>query len=130
MKNAVTSGSAVKEEGKSVEPDVKNETGAQKAPVKRISPSAKILITEHGLDTSSLKASGSHGTLLKGDVLSAIKSGIGSSSKEKAKPSPQVQRETTPASSTGIKSHLKKEDSFEDFPNSQIRKVGFISSDR
>ncbi|EXC25438.1 Dihydrolipoyllysine-residue acetyltransferase component 1 of pyruvate dehydrogenase complex [Morus notabilis] len=127
VKNAVTSGSAVKEEGKPVEPDVKNETGAQKAPVKRISPSAKILITEHGLDTSSLKASGSHGTLLKGDVLSAIKSGIGSSkvssSKEKAKPSPQVQRETTPASSTGTKSHLKKEDSFEDFPNSQIRKV-------
>lgn len=127
VKNAVTSGSTVKKEGKPTDTDVKKETGAKKSPVKRISPSAKILITEHGLDTSSLKASGPHGTLLKGDVLDAIKSGVGSSkvssSKGKATPSPQVQRETAQPSSQEKKSHLKKEDSFEDFPNSQIRKV-------
>ncbi|KAM5555874.1 hypothetical protein ABKV19_023676 [Rosa sericea] len=44
-----------------------------------ISRAAKLLIQEHGLDASSLRASGAHGRLLKGDVLAAIKSGIGSS---------------------------------------------------
>ena len=43
-----------------------------KASVARISPSAKLLITEYGLDLSSLKASGSHGTLLNPHVLAAI----------------------------------------------------------
>ncbi|PON54394.1 Lipoamide Acyltransferase [Trema orientale] len=127
VKNAVSSGSSVKEE-KPIHRDVRKETVAPKTSVKRISPSAKLLITEHGLDFSSLEASGHHGTLLKGDVLAAIRSGIGSakasSSKQKTPASPQIHREqTTQAPPPESRSHSDKSDSFEDFPNSQIRKV-------
>ncbi|XP_008233240.1 PREDICTED: dihydrolipoyllysine-residue acetyltransferase component 1 of pyruvate dehydrogenase complex, mitochondrial [Prunus mume] len=124
VKNAVFSGSAVKEE-KPIHQDTRDATRSEKTSVKRISPAAKLLITEHGLDTSSLKASGAHGTLLKGDVLAAIKSGLGStivSSKEKTTPSPQVHPKTSAPTSTESRSS-KQTDSFEDFPNSQIRKV-------
>lgn len=127
VKNAVFSGSAVKEE-KPIHQDTRDATRSEKTSVKRISPAAKLLITEHGLDTSSLKASGAHGTLLKGDVLAAIKSGLGStivSSKEKTAPSAQVHPKTSAPASTESRSS-KQTDSFEDFPNSQIRKVGFI----
>nr|XP_023880309.1 dihydrolipoyllysine-residue acetyltransferase component 1 of pyruvate dehydrogenase complex, mitochondrial [Quercus suber] len=119
VKNSVSSGSEIKE-AKPMHCDDGNEAKAQKTSVARISPSAKLLITEYGLDSSSLKASGSHGTLLKGDVLAAIKSGKGSSSKEKTLPSPQ---KASPAVSTDSRSHIKQSDSFEDLPNSQIRKV-------
>jgi len=92
-----------------------------------ISPSAKLLVTEYGLDSSTLKASGSHGTLLKGDVLAAIKAGKGSSkvssSEEKAPASPQTTLKASPIVSPDTRSHLKQSDSFEDLPNSQIRKV-------
>ncbi|XP_065872503.1 dihydrolipoyllysine-residue acetyltransferase component 1 of pyruvate dehydrogenase complex, mitochondrial [Euphorbia lathyris] len=88
----------------------------------RISPSAKILIFEHGLDTSSLKASGSHGTLLKSDVLEAIKSGKGTSRKSSPKAGPS--RQEGPQTSTLVpESHSQKSDNFEDVPNTQIRKV-------
>lgn len=124
VKNAVFSGSAVKEE-KPIHQDTRDATRSEKTSVKRISPAAKLLITEHGLDTSSLKASGAHGTLLKGDVLAAIKSGLGFtivSSKEKTTPSAQVHPKTSAPTSTESRSS-KQTDSFEDFPNSQIRKV-------
>ncbi|KAF3434129.1 hypothetical protein FNV43_RR25232 [Rhamnella rubrinervis] len=118
VKNAISSCSGLKEE----KPDgnnIKNEVEAKKSAFTRISPSAKVLITEHGIDISSVKASGPHGTLLKGDVLDAIKSGNKSSkvpsSKEKTVPSPTTSTET--------KSHLQQSDAFEDLPNSQIRKV-------
>ena len=71
VNNSVCSGSEIKE-AKPTHRDDGNEAKAQKTSVARISPSAKLLITEYGLDLSSLKASGSHGTLLKGDVLAAI----------------------------------------------------------
>ncbi|PON31705.1 Lipoamide Acyltransferase [Parasponia andersonii] len=127
VKNAVSSGSSVKEE-KPIHRDVRKETVAPKTSVKRISPSAKLLIAEHGLDSSSLEASGHHGTLLKGDVLAAIRSGIGSakasSSKQKTPASPQIHREqATRAPPPESRSHSDKSDSCEDFPNSQIRKV-------
>lgn len=90
----------------------------------RISPSAKLLITEYGLDASSLKASGPKGTLLKGDVLEAIKSG---GSQQTSKP-PQDKTlpsahtvQTAQALQSGTQS-ISREDS-EDLPNSQIRKV-------
>ncbi|KAM7267001.1 hypothetical protein ACFE04_009167 [Oxalis oulophora] len=86
----------------------------------KISPSAKILISEYGLDKSSLTASGPRGTLLRGDVLAAIKSGKGVSktpSKEKPSSSPQSSSPKLP------KSDSQQSDSFEDLPNSQIRKV-------
>lgn len=67
----------VKEE-KSVQRSTTKDIKTQ-ASFTRISPASKLLITEHGLDALSIMASGPHGTLLKGDVLSAIKSGKGSS---------------------------------------------------
>lgn len=126
VKNSVSVGSSVKEE-KPIHQDTKHESGAVKTTsVLRISPAAKMLILEHGLDKSSLRASGAHGTLLKGDVLAAIKSGIGSSkvsSKEKAPSSPQAH---TKIASASADSRSLKQIDFEEFPNSQIRKVGFI----
>uniref|UniRef100_A0ACD5ZQB8 Uncharacterized protein n=1 Tax=Avena sativa TaxID=4498 RepID=A0ACD5ZQB8_AVESA len=109
------SGSAVQ----SVKVDV-----AEQSPVLRhISPAAKMLIKEHGLNASSLKASGPRGTLLKGDVLAALKSGTASSSaKEKtapATPSPQPARDSQAQSLTTS----QKSDTFEDMTNTQIRKV-------
>lgn len=114
--------SAVKDE-KSVNHDISTESGVQKTSFTRISPSAKLLIAEHRLDASSIIASGHRGTLLKGDVLAAIKSGKGaakiSSSEKKTPPSPQIQAQTSSSAAAGV----QQSDSFEDFPNSQIRKV-------
>lgn len=121
IKNSVSSSST--NEQKPTQHDTKSEVKAQKNNITRISPAAKLLITEYGLDASTLNATGPHGTLLKGDVLSAIKSGKLSpkpaSSKEKAPPSPSHQV----AASQESKSDLKQSDAYEDFPNSQIRKV-------
>ncbi|KAL5195534.1 Dihydrolipoyllysine-residue acetyltransferase component 1 of pyruvate dehydrogenase complex, mitochondrial [Glycine soja] len=104
--------------------DTKSEAKAQKNNIIRISPAAKLLITEYGLDASTLNATGPYGTLLKGDVLSAIKSGKLSpkpaSSKEKVS---SFQSHQQVAASQESKSDLKLSDAFEDFPNSQIRKV-------
>lgn len=110
--------------------DSKDDGREEKASFTRISPAAKLLISEHGLDASSLKASGPHGTLLKGDVLAAIKSGKGSSSK----PSPKGKGAPSPpkglqASTTALpESYPQQSDSFEDLPNTQIRKVFSICS--
>lgn len=82
-----------------------------------------MLILEYGLDASTLNASGPHGTLLKGDVLAAIKSGKLSPKpayKEKASSS-ESHRQV--AVSQKPMSHLEQSDAFEDLPNSQIRKV-------
>ncbi|KAG4910826.1 hypothetical protein JHK82_056839 [Glycine max] len=104
--------------------DTKSEAKAQKNNIIRISPAAKLLITEYGLDASTLNATGPYGTLLKGDVLSAIKSGKLSpkpaSSKEKVS---SFQSHQQVAASQESKSDLKLSDAYEDFPNSQIRKV-------
>ncbi|KHN00929.1 dihydrolipoyllysine-residue acetyltransferase component 1 of pyruvate dehydrogenase complex, mitochondrial-like [Glycine soja] len=104
--------------------DTKSEAKAQKNNIVRISPAAKLLITEYGLDASTLNATGPYGTLLKGDVLSAIKSGKLSpkpaSSKEKVS---SFQSHQQVAASQESKSDLKLSDAYEDFPNSQIRKV-------
>ncbi|KAH9768761.1 Dihydrolipoyllysine-residue acetyltransferase component 1 of pyruvate dehydrogenase complex [Citrus sinensis] len=124
VKNSVTSGAEVKGE-KETHHDSKDVVKVQKGSFTKISPSAKLLILEHGLDASSLQASGPYGTLLKGDVLAAIKSGKVSSRisshTEKTSPSPLPQ--TSTAVSPGSKSDLELSDSFEDFPNTQIRKV-------
>ncbi|XP_042035942.1 dihydrolipoyllysine-residue acetyltransferase component 1 of pyruvate dehydrogenase complex, mitochondrial-like [Salvia splendens] len=83
----------------------------------RISPAARMLISEHGLDASSIASSGPRGTLLKGDVLAAIKSGKVSVPKEKTS-SPQ----TSSSLPAGSKSTVQ-DVAYEDLPNSQIRKV-------
>ncbi|KAF5948054.1 hypothetical protein HYC85_014011 [Camellia sinensis] len=125
IKTSVSGGSEVKEE-KPTHHDTRSEAREQKANFNRISPSAKLLITEHGLDASLIMASGPRGTLLKGDVLAAIKSGKASpktSSKEKISQTPQIHPQTSHSASPKSKSHLQQPDSYEDFPNSQIRKV-------
>lgn len=115
-------GGEVKEE-KPTQHDSRSGARAQKTSFKRISPSAKLLITEHGLDASSITASGPRGTLLKGDVLSAIKSGKGSPKTSFKDQSPQIHPQTSLPASPESKTHLKQSDSYEDLPNSQIRKV-------
>lgn len=116
----------VKEE-KSVRHDATTEGRTQTTGFNRISPAAKVLIMEHGLDASSIPASGPRGTLLKGDVLAALKSGKGStnsSSIRKAAPSPpQANQRATPPKSLGLKSDGQQQDAYEDLSNSQIRKV-------
>ncbi|OEL18887.1 Dihydrolipoyllysine-residue acetyltransferase component 1 of pyruvate dehydrogenase complex, mitochondrial, partial [Dichanthelium oligosanthes] len=102
--------------------DVAN-VSEQSSVVSRISPAAKLLIKEHGLDMSSLRASGPRGTLLKGDVLAVLKSGaVSSSTKEKKAPTapssqPTRDSQAQPATTS------QKADTYEDIPNSQIRKV-------
>lgn len=101
-----------------------------KANFSRISPSAKLLIAQHGLEPSSLWASGPRGTLLKGDVLAAIKSGVQSTGAHKS------DQELVAASTSTLKPTvhqlsqsavpLHDTDTHEDFLNSQIRKVRVV----
>ena len=125
MKNSAFSGSV--QEEKPIHQEQRNEVNVGKSVISRISPSAKVLISEHGLDVSSLKASGAHGTLLKADVLAAIKSGTTSRklSKEKT-PLPDLSAQPRSATSMQSGSHAKQIDFYEDLPNSQIRKVCFF----
>ncbi|KAG9455011.1 hypothetical protein H6P81_007915 [Aristolochia fimbriata] len=124
--DTVSSGSEAREETPTSTP-VAVETGdsTQTARYRRISPSAKLLISEHGLDASSLKASGPRGTLLKGDVIAAIKSGKGSFKASK----PSVEKTTVSSETPQVtpvkdsKSGADHIDSHDDLPNSQIRKV-------
>lgn len=120
---------AQKEE-KLVQQEPTKEAKPQETGFSRISPSAKLLLTEHGLDASSITASGPRGTLLKGDVLAALKSGKGSAkiseSKETKPPSKQSQPQTPVSALSELRSDLQQADAFEDLPNSQIRKVNFF----
>lgn len=126
MRTSISGNNVVKEE-KPVSHDVTTEVRTQTTGFNRISPAAKVLIMEHGLDASSIPASGPRGTLLKGDVLAALKSGKGSSNNSsvgKATPSPpQVNQQATPTKSLDLKSDGQQKDAYEDLPNSQIRKV-------
>ncbi|XP_052477851.1 dihydrolipoyllysine-residue acetyltransferase component 1 of pyruvate dehydrogenase complex, mitochondrial isoform X4 [Gossypium raimondii] len=124
VKTSASGDSAVKKQ-EPTQNESKSEVREQKSGFTKISPSAKLLISEYGLDASSLKASGPHGTLLKGDVLAAIKSGKGSpkiSPSEKSKPSPQTSSQKSPSVRPESKAP-QQSDSFEDLPNTQIRKV-------
>lgn len=110
--------------GKHVESKQK-EVNHHQTNISRISPSAKLLITEHGINASSLKASGPRGTLLKGDVLTFINGRDGSqqitSSEKKVLTSEK--KTATAASSPPTGTHAPVKDAYEDLPNSQIRKV-------
>lgn len=129
MKTSVTGDSEVKAE-KPTHHVTKDEVEVQKGGFTKISPSAKLLISEYGLDKSSLKASGPYGTLLKGDVLAAIKSGNASpksaSSAGKTSSASQAHPRGSTVVSPESKSSSQPSDSFEDLPNTQIRKVHFI----
>ncbi|GLT70199.1 hypothetical protein SLA2020_422950 [Shorea laevis] len=126
VKTSVGSSADVKKE-EVTHHDSKNEVGEQKSGFTRISPSAKLLISEYGLDASSIKASGPHGTLLKGDVLAAVKSGKASSkissSHDKGTSLLQTQPKKSAPALLESKSSSLQSDSFEDLPNTQIRKV-------
>lgn len=98
----------------------------------RFGPSVRRLLAEFKLDISSLKATGPRGTLLKGDVLAAIKSGAGSvKSSEKPKlhkpsePPKNEKRISEPTAPVSLQSPLPLQSSglYEDLPNSQIRKI-------
>ncbi|KAB5544067.1 hypothetical protein DKX38_012179 [Salix brachista] len=115
-----SSGRKVKEE-KSTHHGSKAEASKAEGNFKKISPTAKLLISEYGLDASSLHASGPYGTLLKSDVLAAIKSGKGRKSSTKEKGAPPSQKSPQPSAIPSPES--KQSDSFEDLPNTQIRKM-------
>nr|QYA72946.1 14-3-3-1 [Lilium davidii var. unicolor] len=121
----ISSGVEAKEE-KSTE-TTEHKENTQKTTISRISPSAKLLITEYGLDVSSLKASGPLGTLLKGDVLAAIKTG--GLSLPASKPSPDKASASTNTKQPSAQTTRQSDHSprtvgtHDDLPNSQIRKV-------
>ncbi|XLS71575.1 hypothetical protein HN51_028440 [Arachis hypogaea] len=129
VKNSSGSRSASKNE-QITKHETKTEVKPQKTSSKRISPSAKLLISEYGLDASTINVSGPHGTLLKGNVLSAIKSGKlipkPYSAKKKASPSQSHQQSAASPESKSA-SASKQSDAYEDLPNSQIRKVGLMN---
>lgn len=122
VKSSVSGNSAAKE-SKPAQPATRvEEPKVQKSKFSRISPSAKLLIAQHKLDASSIMSSGAHGTLLKSDVLAAIKSGTAaakSSTSEFKAPSSQPETHT----SLSLSSEIQQLDSYMDVPNTQIRKV-------
>ncbi|KAH7672405.1 Dihydrolipoyllysine-residue acetyltransferase protein [Dioscorea alata] len=121
----ISSGAETKEE--KVPQDVGHKESAKKTDIRRISPSAKLLISEYGLDASSMKASGPRGTLLKGDVLEAIKSRGASpqpsKSSQDSTSSTMQSAQPTAHKPPQLASSKQVVDSHEDLPNSQIRKV-------
>ncbi|VFQ74554.1 unnamed protein product [Cuscuta campestris] len=126
VKASSISVSKVVKEQKPIHQNTVNGSRQQKKSFNRISPAAKMLISEHGLDASSIPASGPRGTLLKGDVLAVIKFGKGTSkvaSVKEAMPSSSQTHTLVASESPGQKSDPKQQDSYEELPNSQIRKV-------
>lgn len=94
----------------------------------RFGPSVRRLLAEFELDASSLKSTGPHGTLLKGDVLAAIKSGVDlkkSSAPKLQKPEglPKDKKASISQTSLQLPLHIESSGLHEDIPNSQIRKV-------
>ncbi|KAL5976449.1 Pyruvate dehydrogenase complex component E2 1 [Asimina triloba] len=125
--SSVSSGSEVEEE-KLTQGRTEVKEKVQKMSFSRIGPAAKLLITEFGLDASSLTASGPRGTLSKGDVLAAIKSGTrhsktSDSSQVKASSSALPQQEHSHKPASVSSSSSQPVDAHEDIPNSQIRKA-------
>ncbi|XP_011625993.1 dihydrolipoyllysine-residue acetyltransferase component 1 of pyruvate dehydrogenase complex, mitochondrial isoform X1 [Amborella trichopoda] len=123
----VSTGLEAREE-KTMESDVQDQGKKQKTGFSRISPSAKLLIVTHGLDVSLLRSTGPRHTLLKGDVLAAIKSGSASSRtsdspQQGISGSPMSKSVPTGTSSSESSAHLHPPEKQEDLPNSQIRKV-------
>ncbi|XP_051119939.1 dihydrolipoyllysine-residue acetyltransferase component 1 of pyruvate dehydrogenase complex, mitochondrial isoform X2 [Andrographis paniculata] len=122
VKASVKSGASVKDE-KPVQKKAAKDVKSQETGFNRVSPAAKLLLSEHGLDPSSIAASGPRGTLLKGDVLAAIKSGKGSPRVAEYKQKVPISPSAHPQTSSATKSSSQQTDLYEDFPNTQIRKV-------
>ncbi|KAK1317016.1 hypothetical protein QJS10_CPA05g00943 [Acorus calamus] len=112
--------------GQSTSNDIDSNRSKQKTSFSRISPSAKLLMTEFGLDASLLKASGPRGTLLKSDVLEALKSasGTGYSKRSQEESSPSTHsRPSTSQVAPKVETPVHQMYAHEDLPNIQIRKV-------
>uniref|UniRef100_A0A1J3H8N4 Dihydrolipoamide acetyltransferase component of pyruvate dehydrogenase complex n=1 Tax=Noccaea caerulescens TaxID=107243 RepID=A0A1J3H8N4_NOCCA len=123
IKSSSTGGSEVETE-KQVPHSVVDKSGGRKAGFTKISPAAKLLILEHGLEASSIEASGPYGTLLKSDVVSAIASGKTSkTSASKKQPSKETPSKSSSISPPESKASVTQSENYEDFPNSQIRKI-------
>lgn len=108
-----------------VEPK-EQESNRHQTNISRFSPSAKLLIAEHGIEVSSLKASGPRGTLLKGDVLAFIKGRGGSQQKSLSsdkKTLTSAHSVQQPVASFASEIPLHVTEAYEDLQNSQIRKV-------
>ncbi|CAE6075951.1 unnamed protein product [Arabidopsis arenosa] len=117
-----SAGSSEVETVKEVPHSVVDKPTGRKAGFTKISPAAKLLILGHGLEASSIEASGPYGTLLKSDVVAAIASGKVSKTSASMKKK-QPSKETPSKSSSTSKSSVTQSDNYEDFPNSQIRKI-------
>ncbi|XP_010553398.1 PREDICTED: dihydrolipoyllysine-residue acetyltransferase component 1 of pyruvate dehydrogenase complex, mitochondrial isoform X2 [Tarenaya hassleriana] len=126
IKSSSTGGSQA-EKGEQARQGVVDKPGDGKPSFTKISPAAKLLISEYGLEASSLKASGPRGTLLKTDVLAAIASGNISKKTsvptKKKHPSKETRSEASSISLPETKSTQTQSDNYIDLPNSQIRKV-------
>uniref|UniRef100_M4CRR8 Dihydrolipoamide acetyltransferase component of pyruvate dehydrogenase complex n=1 Tax=Brassica campestris TaxID=3711 RepID=M4CRR8_BRACM len=125
IKSSSAGGSEVETEKQPPQSDV-DKSGGKKAGFTKISPAAKLLILEHGLEASSIKASGPYGKLLKSDVVAAIASGKTakrSVSTEKKQPSKDNLSKSSSISRPESKSSATLSDDYEDFPNIQIRKI-------
>ncbi|KAL1199851.1 Dihydrolipoyllysine-residue acetyltransferase component 1 of pyruvate dehydrogenase complex [Cardamine amara subsp. amara] len=120
-----SSGGSEVETVKQVPESVADKSGGRKAGFTKISPAAKLMILEHGLEASSIEASGPYGTLLKSDVVAAIASGKTSkaSASTKKQPSKETLSKSSSKSLPESKSSVTQSDNYEDFPNSQIRKI-------
>ncbi|GJX38365.1 dihydrolipoyllysine-residue acetyltransferase component 1 of pyruvate dehydrogenase complex, mitochondrial isoform X1 [Tanacetum coccineum] len=123
LKSYVSGNMAAKEAKPAQPASHDKEVKVQKSSFARISPSAKLLIAQHKLDASSIMASGAHGTLLKSDVLTAIKSGTGATKSSSSEPKTTSSSQPATHTSLSLSSELQQSDSYEDLPNTQIRKV-------
>jgi pyruvate dehydrogenase E2 component (dihydrolipoamide acetyltransferase) len=136
-----TGGAPAKSESKKADTskEAKSEPPAAQAPAtgpkkNRVGPSVRRYLAESGLDASSVAGTGPNGMLLKGDILSAMKSGPPKQKKSSAGPEPSAksaskpdvkqgaQAPSSPAPSSPIPP-LSEGVSYTDVPNSQIRKV-------
>ena len=57
----------------------------------RIGPAARLLMHEHHLSASDIKATGPFGIITKGDVLAALEKGTKSAPKEQGKPAQKAE---------------------------------------
>lgn len=85
----------------------------------RLGPSVRKLLVESGIDVATLKGTGPGGSVVKGDVLAAMKSG---SKRGKHLEPKKAEKVSSPVISKGI-SPPSSSISYEDLPTSQIRKV-------
>lgn len=124
---------SVTDSGKSSEKDEKAGVSVQDSYIsshpsrQRLGPSVRKLLSESGIDVTSLIGTGPGGSVVKGDVLAAMRSGSkpakAAESKTVVEPVQSVTR-TSPVPKLSSEALLASSSpAYEDFPTSQIRKV-------